>query len=79
MKEFTIEDFTINSDNSVEVDFYFFRKERHLTFNEDQIKEVLKFENSIQLEEYLREEFNSDDCEKILKYYIREYAKDFKD
>jgi hypothetical protein len=76
MKEFTIEDYTITNENSVNIDYYFYSKSRFISFTEDQIREALNFSNLLQFEEYLREEFNSDDCEKLLKYYIREYAKE---
>lgn len=69
MKEFVIEDFVINSDNSIDIEYYFYSELKNINFNKEQIKEVFK---GISYER-LYEEFNQDDCIKLLKYYIREY------
>lgn len=70
MKEFTIEDFTINNDNSVDIEYYFYSELKQINFTEEQIKVVFKNYSK----EWLIEEFNQDHCIKLLKHYIREYA-----
>jgi hypothetical protein len=69
MKEFVIEDFVINSDNSIDIEYYFYSELKNINFNKEQIKEVFKGISY----EGLHEEFNQDDCIKLLKHHIREY------
>lgn len=78
MKEFTIEDFVVNNDNSVTIDYYFFSNLSNITFTEEELKEVLDYRNvenlGFSFTEYLHDIFNEDDCIVVLKYYIRDYA-----
>lgn len=77
MKEFIIEDFTINNDNSIDIDYYFYSEIKKINFTEEQIREVIDCQNienlGFTLTEYLHDIFSEDDCIVLLKYYIREY------
>jgi hypothetical protein len=71
MKEFLIEDFTVNNDNSVTIEYYFYSEFKEDTFTEDQVSEVFKLKASYEL---LYEDFDQDHCIALLKHYIRNYA-----
>jgi hypothetical protein len=71
-KEFVIEDFTINNDNSIKIEYYFYSQFEIVNYTKEELEEVFGSED---LDNWLREEFNQDGCITLLKYYIRDYAK----
>lgn len=73
MKEFLIEDFIIENNNSVRIEYYFYSEFSIITFTEEQIKDVFNTNSNNSWEEWLREEFEVKDCITLLKHYIREY------
>lgn len=76
MKEFTIEDYDINSDDlSVSISYFFYGTLKDITFTKEQIEEVFEVNN---LYEWLVEEFSQHECILLLKHYIREYSKNRK-
>ncbi len=76
MKEFTIEDYTINSDLSVDIQYFFYSEFKEITFTQEQIEEVFEVSN---LHEWLNEDFDQADCKKLLIHFTREYAQSRKE
>lgn len=72
MKEFTIEDYDVNSDDlSVTINYFFYGTLKEITYTKEQIEEVFEVNN---LYEWLIEEFSQKECIIMLRHFIREYA-----
>lgn len=71
MKEFTIEDFTIDFEK-LNIEYYFYSEFKQISFSKEQIIEVF---GTTYLDEWFLSDFNQEDCIKILKYFVRDYAK----
>lgn len=75
MKEFLIEDFKVNEDSSVSIEYFFYSEAKEDTFTKEQIQEVFPESKFIDIayNEWL-ENFEIVDCIALLKYFTREYA-----
>ena len=72
MKEFVIEDFTINNDNSIDIEYYFYSEISTISFTQGQIQEVFGLQYGY--DDFIQN-LNQNDCVRLLKYFIRDYAK----
>ncbi len=73
MKEFLIEDFTIENDNSVKIEYYFYSEYKEVTYTNEEVRKVFIYPYEESYDEWLRGYFEVEDCIKLLTYYIREY------
>lgn len=72
MKEFVIEDFTVNSNNSIDIEYYFYSELKNTHYTKEQVYEVFRDKNIYLL--FIDGDFSDIDCIKILKHYTREYV-----